>query len=177
MSWPFSPRHERRLSAIIPRPRPGMGTRLTVNMQGVSLSAPTGGITFAHPFRPSLAGTGVTLQLGLVEGRPPTINGVSLKERPRLELDAKVANANGESWVCVEVHPDADGLLPAESKIEIVHTNQVRSIDQALGRGALCLILWRDRRPFRAVAIKMFNLLYERVLPPPGGGVVRHLFR
>lgn len=169
--WIFT----RRSRAI---PRSGVGTRLTVTMQGTAVSAEPGGQTFAHPFRPALSGSHVTLSLGTVEGRVPTINGVPLSNSspPRLQLDAAKANTNGESWVCVEVHPSADGQLAPESKVEIVHTSEIRSIDPLLGRGELCMILWRDRRPFKALPIAMFNLRYERVMPPPGAGTVRHLF-
>jgi hypothetical protein len=164
-----------------PQPRPGAGTRITVNSLGTSYSANSGGATYAHRFRPSLGPKGVQLSLGLVNGRPATIKGVPIGggpgvPQPTLTLDPTVANANGESWVCVEVHPDDNGELPLDSPIEIVHTNQIRSLDPKLGRGELCMVLWKDKRPFRVVAIAMFHLRYARVLPPAGGGAVRHLF-
>lgn len=161
-------------------PRPGSGARLLMTSMGHAYSVDSPGATYLHPFRPVLVGSSVQLALGLVENRQPTINDVPIGGRngliPKLRLEPGIANADGESWVCVEVHPDADGLLPAESKIEIVHTRAPRSTDPDLGRGELCMILWRNRAPFRVLAIAMFNLRYERVLPPEGAGSVRHLF-
>lgn len=160
------------------RPMPGVGTRLTFSALGYSYSAGAGaGGRYLHPFKPALGGREVSLARGLVDVFEPVIGTEPISTGARLKLDPKVANERGESWVCVEVTPNADGLLDETSRVEIVHTATVRSFDPAIGREALALILWRSGRPWLAHAVVMFNLKYERVLPPPGGGPVRHLFR
>lgn len=169
------------MSQTIPQPRPGVGTRLTLNSMGYSISAKSAGATYAHPWRPAMVSRGVQLAMGLVDGRQATIKGVPIGgspgvAQPTLTLDPQIANANGESYVCVEVHPDKDGSLPADSPIEVVHMNDWRSLDPNVGRAPLCLVLWKNNQPFRVVAIAMFHLRYARVLPPPGAGAVRHLF-
>lgn len=168
-------------ASVIGRPRPGVGTRLSFNSLGYSISANATGSTYAHPWRPSLAARGVQLALGLVDGRQATINKVPIGggpnvPQPVLTLDPSMANDNGESYVCVQVHPDANGALPANSPIEVVHMTDWRSIDPNVGRGPLCMVLWQNGQPFRVVAIAMFHLQYARVQPPAGGGAVRHLF-
>lgn len=163
-------------------PRPGTGTRLTIAGSDFIYSAKPASASFAHPFRPALGGGGVRLARGLVEFREPTIKGVKIggeqgKAQPVLKLDAATANAKGESWVCVELHPDDHGAIPADSEIEIVHSRQTGSVEKDRALCPLVMILWRNRRPVQAFAIVHFNLRYARVLPPGGAiGAVRHVF-
>ncbi len=172
--WPPKP-------APAAKPMPGAGTLLALGPGGYSVSAPDRGATYPHPFKPSLSGLALRFSRGLVENREPTIKGVRIggtatAAQPELAIEAAVANAAGESWCCVEVHPDAQGELPAESKIEIVHTRTPRSLSPEVGRQALCMIVWREGNPWQVLPIVHFNLRYARVLPPAGSGAARHVF-
>ena len=160
------------------RPMPGVGTRLTYSeIVGYSVSAAGTGASYPHPFKPALGNNQISLSRGLIDAFEPVIHGKPISSGARLELDPNVANANGESWVCVEVVPNADGILDKDSRVEIVHTATVRSLDPQLGRAALVQVLWKAGRAWLTQEIVLFNLQYERVLPAPGHGVVRHLFR
>ncbi len=156
--------------------------RLTSNALGWSYSAVNAPASFAHPFRPALGGKGVRLARGLVEFREPTIEGVKIggepgKSQPVLKLKHDVANTAGESWVCVELHPDDDGAIPAKSEVEIIHTKETGSVEKDRALCPLVMILWSKRQPVKAFAIVHFNLRYARVLPPGGAiGAVRHVF-
>lgn len=162
------------------RPMPGSGVRLTANAIGTAYSARSARSPFDHPFRPGLSGRGLVFRRGVVEGRVPTIGGQPIApvdgRQPVLALAGGAVNALGESWACLEVRPDAKGELPKESAIEIVHRDNPRSLDKTLGRHPLCLILWRDQRPWQVHAATYFNLRYFRYLPPDGAGAVRHIF-
>lgn len=89
--------------------RAGRNVRITANEMGESLSAQSGGQSFAHPWKPTLGPRGVSLSAGYVESLQARIGTVPLggdpalgKSAPLLALDKSVANANGESWACVE---------------------------------------------------------------------------
>lgn len=178
--WPFPALDK---PARQPRPMPGRGTLLTLRRSGFLYSTVPSRGKFAHPFKPTLSGRRITLSRGLInEQFEPKINGVPIggdatkgKAQPSLLLDPGMANAAGISWVCVEVEPDDTGDLLSTSRIEIVQTNQPRSIDPKVGRKALVQIAWAKNTP-RAFEIVMFNLVYLRVIPVPGGGAVKHLF-
>lgn len=71
---------------------------------------------------------------------------------------------------------DANGVIVGGTYPQIVHTNQVRSIDPLLGRCPLVLIVWQKGRPYRAIEGVYFNLRYARIIPPPASGPVRHIF-
>jgi hypothetical protein len=165
-----------------PPPRSGTGTRLTVNDMGHTYSAPPRGGTFAHPFRPTLAGRNLRLSLGIVDTFIPVIdgqpmNGANGKPAPLLELDSADVNADGTSWCVLEVVPNAQGVLDANSRIELIHTGDAsKSKDENLGRKPITLLLWRGGRPIQVIAAVRFCLQYERVIPPAGGGVVQHFF-
>jgi hypothetical protein len=160
-----------------PRPMPGNGTRLTTSSLGYSYSSLPGEASYPHPFKPSLSGQWISLSLGLVENREPTIGGLPLSDPlARLRLEPNQVNRNGESWVCVEATLNEEGVIATESRVEIVHRGEPRSLSKTVARAPLCLVLWRNQRPERVLAIVHFNLRYARVLPPPGGGAVRHLF-
>ena len=168
-------------AAAAPKLMPGAGTRLTANSVGTALNAPSSGPRIALAFKPSLSAAGIRFSRGYVADRMPTIQGVPIVPRdgrpqPALPLDFGIANEFGESWVCVEVHPDEKGELPPKSAIEIVHRRQPRALSKILGRAPLCLIVWREKKPVQVHQIVHFNLGYVRVLPPDGAGAVRHPF-
>ena len=178
-AWPFPQRGSKPLAAA-PLPRPGAGTRLTANELGFAYSVPPAGRSFNHPFRPTLTAAGVLLRFGLVEFTEPRIGDVPISgagaAAPALKLDAKTATKNGESWVCVELTLDDAGGLLAEKFPQIVHTGAPVSRSLTLARAPLALVVWRQGKPWRAVPFAHFHLRYQRVLPPPGFGLVRHLF-
>jgi hypothetical protein len=182
MNSPIHPPHAEGPLPSAPPPRTGTGTRLTVNDLGHTYSAPPRGGTFDHPFRPALAGMNLRLSPGIVDTFIPLIdgqpmNGAGGKPAPLLELDAADVNADGTSWCVLEVVPNAQGVLDKNSRIELIHTGDAsKSKDPNLGRKPITLLLWRAGRPVQVIAAVRFCLLYFRVIPTAGGGVVQHLF-
>jgi hypothetical protein len=161
---------------------PGNGVRLTRTSAGFSYSAITRGPALRHPFKPFLSHGGVRLSRGLVEYIEPKIKGVPIggtddEPPPVLKLAPEMANDAGESWVCVELTLNADGKLPAKDpQVIIAHRKELVSHSRVLARCGLAMILWRDKKPFRALEVVYFNLRYQRLLPPDGAGEVRHIF-
>lgn len=172
-------------------PRPGDGTRITVNALGHSTSAPAGGATFNHPFRPAFGAGSVTFRLGTVaslagggplepkirvNGQLVPMSGKDGISPAPLALRANVANSDGISWAALEVHPNDKGELMKDSNVEIVHTATPISHTPNIGRAAIAMIIWSSGNPLRVLPIVHFNLRYFRVLPTPGGGLPRHYF-
>lgn len=185
-SWPF-PRPVAPPPKA-PPPRPGAGTRLTSNALGYALSAIAAGASFDHPWRPGLGGLRATLRRGTVRsiggdgvyepkiksgGKLVPMSGEDGITPAYLDLDPGVANAAGESWIALEVEPNAGGELVKTSRVEIVHTNTPISHAIPLGRHPLVLILWKKRRPIRVIPITHFHLRYARIVDPVGA---RHFF-
>lgn len=171
----------------IGRPMPGTGTRLRSNAAGFAYSVPQQGGSFPHPFRPALGTNAVSFARGVVDGiYTPTIKGVPISgdpstgRVPMLPLEFSAANAQGESWCCLEITGiNAQGKVDKNSKIEVVHTGQPISNDPAVGRGrggTLCMILWRDKQALQAYEIAYFNLRYQRVTLGQNQGPPEHLF-
>lgn len=163
-----------------PRPQPGSGTRMTANALGVAVDAPRRGGAYRHPFQPSLGGNRISFSRGLVETFEPKIGGEKISgedgiTRPFLVLDEAVANAAGESWVCIEVTKiNAQGLIDKESKLAMVHTSQPTSLERERALCPVCLILWPQGVPVIGVEDLTANVRYERVerrVGPP-----RHYF-
>jgi hypothetical protein len=161
---------------------PGAGTRLTLNSIGFAVATLVKRMVLPHPFRPALSSGGVTLSRGLVQNIEPKIKGVPIggsfrTPQPVLALDSALANDAGESWVCVELSLRSDGTLPEKNpRVEIVHSKQPESHSLILARCPLVMILWQGKQPLRAEEIVYFNLRYQRLVPPEGAGVVRHIF-
>jgi hypothetical protein len=170
--------------AEAPRIMPGRGVRPTVNEVGMALSAPTGGGKFGHPFMPSLFSGAVSFAKGLVDIYEPTIGGRRISDsRARLKLDPAKVNKNGESFVLIEVEPDAEseqgkqGILTPTARVEMVQDAEPDLFSETIGRQPVALIIFKGKTAIRAFPILFFNVRYERVKPAPGGGRVRHLFR
>lgn len=179
-TWPFPTSGD--TAAAPPPPRPGKGTLLTVGAMGFAYSAPAGGPGFNHPWRPFLNAFRISFTRGTVNGifTPSIRVGGALVPMdgdggapPQLTLAPGVANAAGESWCALEVEPTDGGEITAETRLEIVHTAAPHSRAVSLGRQPLVMILWKDRRPVRALPICHFNLNYVRVIDPIGA---RHFF-
>lgn len=184
------------------RPQPGVNSLLASTPFGFVISgAPSGGASFAHPWKPSLVGRdGVRLAKGIVladglsagyepvitvGGKATSVSGDAAKKTapPTLRLDRSVATAQLESWVCVEVTPAADGTLADKTGalakgviIEVVHRNAPVLRGKATGRHPLALIVWSASGPARIWPITFFNLRYHRTTPAPGKGADQHLF-
>lgn len=162
---------------------PGKGTLLTAGAEGFAYSAPAGGATFNHPWRPFLNAFRLSLTRGTVNGifqpsirtggRLVRMGGDEKNPAPQLTLAPALANEAGESWIALEVEPTELGEITAATRLEIVHTATPVSHARSLGRKPLALILWKDARPVRAVPICHFNLNYVRVIDPIGA---RHFF-
>lgn len=173
--------------------RPAPGTRVTVNAIGRAVAGSDGGPTWNHAWRPFLAGKSITFTLGSVQSfggevpLEPVIesNGEKIPMSGKdgalptpLVLDPSVANADGESWCALEVHPDeTTGELQKDALVEIIHTATPVSHALTFGRCAIAQILWSGGQPIQAIAMAHFNLRYLRVMPAPGSsGAPRHLF-
>lgn len=193
-NWTVFAKHQaeqpRTLAVMI---RPTEGARVTVNRLGRAIGGNPGGASWNHPWRPFLAGRSITFTLGSVQSlagpQPlePTIlsNGQQLPMSGKdgsvptpLLLDTSVANANGESWAVLEVHPDGNGELQVDSLVQIIHSNSPVSHALTFGRCPIAQILWSQGQPIQALPIVHFNLRYLRALPAPGNtaGGPRHMF-
>lgn len=170
------------------RPQRGAGTRITdFGALGFSVSADRGGASFGHPWKPFLGGLRLQFNLGLVTAGAvvvPTIKAggkrvaLNATPAPALVLNPSLVNGNGESYAVLEVVPDAQGNLTKDSRVEIVQSDSsAPSLDPALGKKVIALILWRERQPVRVFPLVHFHLEYQRVIPTAGGGAVRHYFR
>lgn len=188
-------------AAPAPRPMPGVNSLLASTPFGFVISgSPSGGASFAHPWKPSLVGKdGVRLAKGVViaesgggfepvitaGGKAVPISGDAAKKlaSPTLRLDRAVATAALESWVCLEVTPAKDGTLAdtkgamaAGVKIEVVHRNAPVLTGKATGRLPLALIVWGTNGPSLILPIQQFNVRYHRTTPAPGKGAAQHIF-
>lgn len=170
------------------RPMPGNGTRLTAyDAIGFAIGAPRGGSSFGHPWKPFLGGSRLQFTPGMIMSAALRVPGIKVGGRlvrldaetaPALVLTPDKANADGESFAVIEVEPNDAGDITPESRVEIVHREVGgASLNPLIGRKAIALILWQERRPLRAIPLVHFHLEYERVDPTPGGGAVHHYFR
>jgi len=205
MITPPPPLHSETPHAAAPaRPQPGANSLLASTPFGFVISgSPSGGASFAHPWKPSLVGRdGVRLAKGVViaesgagfepviteGGRAVAISGDAVRKlaQPTLRLARSVATEQLESWVCLEVTPAEDGTL-ADAKgamrkgvtIEVVHRFAPTLSGHTTGRHPLALIVWSSSGssgPGRIWPITFFNLRYHRTSPAPGQGAPQHLF-
>lgn len=184
-----------------PRPQPGVNSLLASTPFGFVISGvPSGGASFAHPWKPSLVGRdGVRLAKGVLiaesgggfeptiteGGKATPISGDAVKKlaQPTLRLARAVATAQLESWICIEVTPAKDGTLADKTGalakgvvIEVVHRDAPTLTGKDTGRHPLALIVWSASGPARVWPITFFNLRYHRTTPAPGQGAAQHLF-
>ncbi len=172
-------------------PRGGVGTQLASTPFGFVISgAPGGGGSFRHPFQVSAMGNaGVRIARGLVDGLEPRIGKVPISGEagknlppPVLVLDRAVANARGESWICVEVTLTDEGKLAAEegglaegAQLVAVHRGEPTLVGK-VGRHPLAQVVWGAKGPARIFQATSFNLRHARTQPAPGQGPMRHFF-
>jgi hypothetical protein len=111
-------------------------------------------------------------------GEKPMVDPETGVQAP-LPIDRSAVNDKGESWVMLEVTPNADGVLDPKSKIALIHTGDPSPQHKlTLGRQPITMLIWPkgSPTPSKSIAIVRFHLRYQRVLPPPGGGAVKHFF-
>ena len=162
--------------------RPGAGTLIGSTPLGFFVSNPHSGMSFNHPFRPVLVGSGTEPGLrfapGVVDGFEPKIGGKPMSGTggdlaPILKLSGASA-ATTESWAILQVTPNDKGLLDKESKIEIVHRTSLSSNIGKTGAQPLALIVWRNKLPVMVWPLVFFNLRYARKTSETEG--TRHFF-
>lgn len=172
---------------VLTAPKPGAGVMLTSTAVGFCYSAEQSGSSFDHAWRPFAQAKAVTFNLGTVQslaGDGPLepkiadkpMSGKDGKSPERLLLDPSVANADGVSFVVLEVHPNDKGELTKESKIELVHSLETISRTADVGRKAIAQITWKQRAVARIRPLVHFHLVYVRIVPTSGGGLPRHNF-
>jgi len=156
---------------------PGTGIRATVRDFGVAFSVETVNPAFPHPWKPRIGNGTLSLARGLVDVFTPTIAGRKMTDpRAELRLDPAKVNKNGESFIVLEVEPNALGKLDAQSRVEIVQDKDPDLHSDKIGRQPLAVVIFKGRSPVRAFAVAMFNLRYFFVPAVPGSGRARHLF-
>ncbi|MEO7933200.1 MAG: hypothetical protein ABIT76_08595 [Chthoniobacterales bacterium] len=166
-------------------PRQSPGILLRMNAQGYT-QTPTnrGGGSFNHPFRPSLVGMELRLSRGLVNGLEPVIgtkkipiSGDAKHAQPALKLDPdQIDKETQQSWVCLQVTPDKEGRLATADQIEVVQRKSAYAFVGEKGIQPVALVLWKNKRPVRAIDQVWFNLRYITILPPAGQGGRKHYF-
>lgn len=162
--------------------RPGSGTLIGSTPLGFFVANPHSGMSFNHPFRPVLVGSGTEAGLrfarGVVDGMEPKIGTVPMSGTggalpPILTLSG-VSSPTTESWAMLLVTPNAQGLLDKDSRIEIVHRTSLGSGIGKTGAQPLALIVWENKLPVMVWPMVFFNLRYAR--KTSGNEGTRHFF-
>jgi hypothetical protein len=101
--------------------RAGPGVRLTRGADGTTISFHAPRQSFRGAFRATLAGDRATVGLGTVDGIEPTIGGKKISGEPgepppSIKLDPGKYNADGKSWLCVQVRIAASGRIDTEAR-------------------------------------------------------------
>lgn len=161
----------------------GSGLRMGRNALGAWVEGPGNGTDFRHPFMVTVGSASARISRGLIvaeTGIEPTIGGVPLggdKKRrvPVLRLEASLVNDRQESWVCVEVTPDAEGkvadakgVLVAGAKVEVVQRAAPVVTEGVTGRAPLAMLLYGERQVPQVFQIAMFHYRYMTTLPVHG---------
>ena len=158
--------------------RPGANVLMGSNPLGVWVQGPSGGSGFSHPFTVSASGTGARISKGLVIanisvepviGEVP-ISGNTTHRQPVLKLDPSLTDDLNQSWVCVEVTPNADGKLDAKPKTPqalVVQRSSPVALTGPKGRMPLALLL-RKNDTWQVYQIAFFHFRYEAVNPATG---------
>lgn len=165
--------------------RPGANVLMGRNPLGFWMGGPGGGgADFRHPFTVYVVGGRVRVSRGLVLaniamepeiGNAP-IGGDATHAQPSLKLDVSLVDDLNQSWVCVEVTPDADGKLDVKgktSKVVAVQRDHPIAMTGPTGRAPLAMLL-RKAGGWQVLQIAMFHFRYETV--QPANGPRRHFF-
>jgi hypothetical protein len=164
--------------------RAGANVRMGRNSLGVWMSGRSSGGIFSHPFTVNVAGNNARVSKGIVLGdisvepligKVP-VSGDAKHAQPVLRLDASLVDEIGQSWVCVEVTPDADGKLDPDgkkSKVVAVQRAWPMVMEGETGRAPLALLVLKGNR-WEVHQVAMFNLRY--ITSKAEGGKRRHFF-
>lgn len=168
----------------------GRGIRLTRTPNGTYVVAEPQASAWDHPFRVTLGGKELTVGIGTLNNRIPTINGVPLDgaqagkahATPKLKLTSG-PNAELRSWVCLQLRVDRQtGEINAddENAVIIIHRNDIENSlpsDGSIGLHALAMLVWNsDRSSVRRLhQVTHFNLQH-RWLKGTSQQPARHLF-
>ena len=163
----------------------GRGIRLTRTPNGTYIVADLQASTWDHPFRVMLSGKEVTVGMGTLNNRIPTINGVALdgaQAVPKLKL-ASGPNAELRSWVCLQVRVDLQSgeiNTDDENAMSIVHKNNIENglpSDGIIGLHALAMLVWNpDRSSVKRLHQVTHFHLQHRWLKGTNQQPARHLF-
>lgn len=164
--------------------RPGANVLVGRNPLGMWVDGPRAGAGFSHPFTVALAGGAVRVSRGLiladlsfepVIGKVP-VGGDAKHPQPVLKLDDSLVDGLNQTWVCVEVTPDADGKLDAKAKkpqVVVVQRKHPIAMTGPTGRVPLALVHYKNGRP-QVFQIAMFHFRY--VTSQPANGPRQHFF-
>jgi len=163
----------------------GRGIRLTRTPNGTYVVADLQASTWDHPFRVTLGSKELTIGMGTLNNRIPTINGVALdgaQAVPKLKL-ASGPNAALRSWVCLQVRVDRQSgeiNTDDENAVSIVHRNDIENdlpSDGTVGMHALAMLVWNPDRSSvkRLHQVTHFHLQHRR-LKGTDQQLARHLF-
>lgn len=155
--------------------RPGGGLRIGRNALGMWMEAPGGTADFRHPWLATVGGGRARIAVGYIIGEiavEPVIGQVPIggderRPAPSLRLDEGVVNAAGESWICAEVTPDAEGKLGETAVVEIVQRDHPMLTQGKTGRAPLALLVRRGET-WQVFQIAHFHLRYVTSLPKSG---------
>lgn len=163
--------------------RGGANVREVRNALGFCLTGPSGaGADFRHPFLVTVGGQGARVGRGLILGDialepmigSARIGGEEGKPPPVLRLDKSLVNKAGESWVCVQAKPTAEGKLDPEGKdVKVLQSAYPYATEGEAGRAPLALLALRKGQ-WQVYQIAMFHLRYETAKPATGPR--RHFF-
>ncbi len=151
--------------------RPGAGLRMGSNPLGKWIEGQPGGANFSHPLTVTVTSDAARISYGLILSNVAVqprignvlISGDANNPQPFLKLSKTAINHLNESWICVEVTPDADGKLDAEgkkSKVEVVQRESPLVTQGKTGRAPLALIVLTNGR-WQVYQVAMFHYRYE----------------
>jgi len=172
---------------VTPPPlRAGANASIGSNPLGFFVRGPRNGADWRHPFAVTVSGSKARVARGMVYGNDggvePTIKNVPVsgdedRPQPVLALDATTVNAAGESWVCVEVTPDDEGMIGPKAKEEasvvVVQRDHPVAMKGEAGRWPLALLVYRGEQA-QVFQVTHFNLHY--VTAQPADGPRTHFF-
>ena len=150
--------------------------RLTRTPQGTYIVAEVAGAAFDHPFRVAVTSGGVIVRPGTVEDIYPRIGGAGIDKTPAPQLQLGKPNAEGRSWVALEV-TTKDGAIDPKDKSAVVirHASSLARTREEVGIQPLAMLVWSGSTVSEVHQIVHHSLGHYYVKPSEGRGG-RHLF-
>ena len=150
--------------------------RLTRTPQGTYIVAEVSRGSFDHPFRVSVTSGEAFVRPGTVEDIYARIGGVGADKTPAPKLPLGKPNAEGRSWVVVEVTVK-DGVIDPEDKGAVVirHASSLARTREEVGIQPLAMLVWSGSTVSEVHQIVHHSLGHYYVQPAEGRGG-RHLF-